>query len=340
MFGPFGAGDSLRVYRLQRKGVSLDLHRALTRPTTPLWEAWLAFLTQQAMGQPTFVLADLQDGEGFIQVRYRPHQAAADVVFLAPALAESRQAAGIWPRLLEGAGVETAGRGIQRIFASLPEAGAELDLFNQSGFTPYAKEDIHRLVQVQPGPLGGGLPTIRPQRPEDWPAIQKLCVAIIPQRVRQTEGGIAAATGCERGCQRYLLPRQDDGDLVAALDIHVGVEAHWLRLLVHPDGRDLVGSLVGWGLNVLREKATPRPVYCNVRQYESGVQPGLSDAGFELYATRTLLVKHTVALLKSPIQDLVPALQSGAEPVPPAFHINGEPEFQTSNGRLAAKREA
>ena len=62
MFGSFSAGDSLRVYRLQRKGVSLDLQRELTQPGVPLWEAWLAFLTQQAMGQPTYIVADLHTG--------------------------------------------------------------------------------------------------------------------------------------------------------------------------------------------------------------------------------------------------------------------------------------
>ena len=117
MFGPFSAGDSLRVYRLQRKGVSFDLQRRLTQPTNPLREAWWAFLTQQAMGQPTYVFSDLWDGEGFIQVRYRPHQAAADVAFLAPSLGERGQAATTWSHLLDGSAVEAARRGIQRIFA-------------------------------------------------------------------------------------------------------------------------------------------------------------------------------------------------------------------------------
>ena len=106
VLGPFTPGDSLRVYRLQRKGVSLDLQRDLMQPHAPLWEAWLAFLTQHAMGQPTYVLRDAHDGEAFVQVRYRPHQAAADVAFLAPSLAKNRRSANAWSRLLDGACVE------------------------------------------------------------------------------------------------------------------------------------------------------------------------------------------------------------------------------------------
>ncbi|NIV28620.1 MAG: hypothetical protein GWN58_03610, partial [Anaerolineae bacterium] len=154
MFGSFTVGDSLRVYRLQRKGVSLDPQRSLTQPSKPLLGAWLAFLTQQEMGQPTYVLSDLHDGEGFVQLRFRPHQAAVDVSFMAPALEAGRDATKAWSRLLDGACVEVARRGIQRVFANLPESSAEADLFYQSGFTLYAGEDIYRL----PRSPGLGLP--------------------------------------------------------------------------------------------------------------------------------------------------------------------------------------
>ena len=339
VFGPFSAGDSLRVYRLQRRGVSLDLQRDLTQPSNPLWEAWLAFLTQQAMGQPTYVLDDLQDGEGFLQVHYRPHQTAADVAFLAPALGHSSKAAGAWTSLLEGASIEAAGRGIQRVFANLPESGAEVEAFCQAGFTPYAGEDIFRLDGAPPGQLGESPAELRSQRPEDWPAIQKLGVAVTPQRVRQMEGGIGVAMGRARIGRRYVLPGHNGDDLAATLDVSSGTQAHWLRMLVHPDARQESEVLVRLGLNVLGDRSG-KPVYCNVRQYESGVRTALSAAGFEPFATRTLMVKHTVAWSKASLQELVPALKGGAEPVPPAYRIDGEPEYQTSNGRLAAEREA
>lgn len=333
MFGPFSAGDSLRVYRLQRKGVSLDLQRTLTQPVTPLREAWLSFVTQQAMGRPTFVLSDLQDGEGFIQVRYRPHQAAADVAFLAPEFSVSERVASAWSHLLEGAGIEAAGRGIQRIFAGLPEAGTEIDVFQQAGFTPYAGEDVYCLANQRAEQSVDGLPDLRLQRADDWPALQRLCVALTPQRVRQAEGGIAAALRGERHCRQYVLPGENGNDLAAAVSICAGGQAHWLRILAHPDAGHLTDDLVRWGTSALGNHSA-RPVYCNVRQYESGVWPALESAGFEPFATRTLLVKHTVAMLKSSAPDLVPALARTAEPVPPAYHINGEPEF------LAAEHEA
>ena len=338
MFGPFSAGDSLRVYRLQRKGTSLDLQRDLTHAATPLWEAWLAFLSQQAMGQPTYVLNDLRDGEGFIQVRYRPHQAAADVAFLAPALEDSRQVVNTWTRLLDGACVDVAGRGIQRIFANVPESSPEVDVFHQAGFMLYAGEDIYRLAQLPGSAQGEGRLGLRAQRPEDWPAIQKLCVAITPQRVRQAEGGIVVAAGREKNCERYVVAGENGDDLVATVNICTGGQAHWLRILIHPDVRDVADGLVRWAIAELAAQA-PHPVYCNVRQYESGMRAALQAAGFELQSTRALMVRHTLAWSKTAVPEVAPALKSGAEAAPPAYRINGDPEFQAPNSRLAASRD-
>ena len=356
VFGAFRPGDSFRVYRLQRKGVSLDLRQALTESHSPLREAWLALLTQQAMGQPTFVLFSLEEGEGFVQIRYRPRQAAADVTFLAPSLDEDRSRARAWAQLLDGASVETASQGIQRVFANLPDSGEEVDVFQHAGFILYAGEDVYRLTHNLGEVAGesGSIP--RPQRPEDWPAVQKLCVAVTPQRVRQAEGGIAVTADWGKNCQRYVLPGEEGDDLLASLSVCPGRQSHWLRLLVHPDvqqitdvhsaepssGAQAGGSaeaMIRFGLGILADQAS-RPVYCNVRQYEGGVRVALEASGFEPLTTRALMVKHTLAWSKVAIPELSPALKSSAELVPPAYHVSGEPDFSAPNGRLAAEREA
>lgn len=316
---PFSPGESLRIYRLQGKGLMLDMERGLTQPNMPLREAWVAFLTQQAMGRATYVLYDTQYGEAFIQVEYRPHQAAADVAYLAPSLASDRQAGGAWSRLLDGVSVEVAARGIQRLFASLPETGPEKDIFQQSGFSLYACEDIFRLPQQPAVPVSTAVPGLRPQETEDWPALQKLCIALTPQRVRQIEGGTTVAQVGGKNYLSYVLSGRSGGgsggdELAAALYLHIGRQAHWLRLLVHPEAGDIAGSLVAWALARLASQP-PRPVYCNVRQYETGLRDALQAAGFVLDHTRTLMVKQTAAWAKVPAPELVPALKSSAEPV-------------------------
>jgi hypothetical protein len=298
----------------------------------------LAFLTQQEMGRPTYVLTDLYDGDGFVQVRFRPHQAAADVSFLAPALEAGRDASNLWFRLLDGASVELAGRGIQRVFANLSESGAEADLFYQSGFTLYAGEEVFRLAQRPELGDREEIPELRLQRPADWPSIQRLFVAVTPQRVRQSEGGIRIAAGMERNCQHYVLPGENRGDLAAVLSIYTGGQACFLRLVVHPEARDVADGLVRGGLAIM-DRCPAKPVFCGVRQYEGGVRAALLAAGFEHYASRALMVKHTLAWSKTPVPELGPALKATAEIVPPAYHLNGEPEFQVSEGRLTATQD-
>jgi hypothetical protein len=298
----------------------------------------LAFLTQQEMGRPTYVLTDLYDGDGFVQVRFRPHQAAADVSFLAPALEAGRDASNLWFRLLDGASVELAGRGIQRVFANLSESGAEADLFYQSGFTLYAGEEVFRLAQRPELGDREEIPELRLQRPADWPSIQRLFVAVTPQRVRQSEGGIRIAAGMERNCQHYVLPGENRGDLAAVLSICTGGQACFLRLVVHPEARDVADGLVRGGLAIM-DRCPAKPVFCGVRQYEGGVRAALLAAGFEHYASRALMVKHTLAWSKTPVPELGPALKATAEIVPPAYHLNGEPEFQVSEGRLTATQD-
>jgi hypothetical protein len=325
------------VYRLQRRGTSLDLQRNLMHPTQPLAEAWLAFLTNQAMGQPTYVLHDPHDGEAFVQVRFRPHQAAADVTCLAPSLETKPSAASAWAHLLDGAGIEAAGQGIQRVFASLPASGPEVDVFQQSGFTLYAEEDVYRRdPEPPPAATLTNPPGLRPQRVEDLPALQKLCVAITPQRVRQTEGGIGLTTASERHCHRHVLGAPEGDELQAALSICTGGKVHWMRILVHPAARPMANDLVEWGLGTLSDEPA-KSVYCNVRQYENGTREALEAAGFQLEGTRALMVRHTVAWVKTPAPDAVPALANRAEVVPPAYRINGEPDLSGSDSRLAAE---
>ncbi len=338
MIAAFGPGDSLRVYRLQRRGISLDVQRRLTRPQVPLWEAWLAYLTQQAMGQPTFVMYDPHDGEAFVQIRYRARQAAADIAYMAPSLEERGRPFGTWSNLLDGACIEAAGQGIQRVFANLPESGAEIDVFQQAGFGVYAGEDIYRLEASRAAGQAGKRLALRVRLPGDWPSLQRLCVAITPQRVRQAEGGITMAPEMGRSCRWFVLPGANGEDLLAAVSICAGRPAHWLRVLLHPNARDLADSLIEWGVSSLLDQAH-RPVFCNVRRYESGLRETLPAFGFELCEGRALAVRQTVAWVKTPAQELVPALATGVEPVPPAYRINGEREFGAPDGRLAAEQE-
>jgi hypothetical protein len=157
--------------------------------------------------------------------------------------------------------------------------------------------------------------------------------------VRQAEGGIGFAAGGEKNCRRYVLPGENGKDLAAVVGLCTGGQAHWLRILIHPDASAMVDRVIGWSLSRLTVGSS-YPVYCSVRQYEGGVRAALEVSGFEPHETRVQMVRHTVAWSKVPSQELVQGLATSAEVVPPAYRINGESDLQSPEGRLVATRDS
>ena len=138
---------------------------------------------------------------------------------------------------------------------------------------------------------------MRRQQAEDWPALQKLCVTITPQRVRQAEGGIAPTAGWDKQCKRYVMPAEgrEGGSGCFPDRLCRGSGLHWLRVLVHPESRHHAREgLVQWGLAVLAGHPA-ETVYCSVRQYkrvECARPCGLR--ALEAETTRALMAKQTV----------------------------------------------
>jgi len=70
-----------------------------------------------------------------------------------------------------------------------------------------------------------------------------------------------------------------------------GSQPHMLSLLAHPDDEGVALALLRFGLRVLAQDK-PRPVYCQVREYETATVDALRAAGFTHTGTDALLVRH------------------------------------------------
>ncbi len=309
----------------------------------------MAFLTQQAMGRATYVLYDAQYGEAFVQVQYRPHQAAADVAYMAPSLASNRQAnAGkAWSRLLDGVSVEIAARGIQRLFASLPEAGPEQEIFQQSGFSRLclrrhippgasarrsgcqrrarpataADRGLARPAKaVHRHHTPAGAPDRRRHRHHTGRG--QASPGLRPARVRGRRR-FAGGEGNRRGRpdRRALPAHRQAGPLAAA--------AGPPRRPRRRRRRGRPGLCPGWQAS-RRDRFT---AMCG--STKPAVAMPLQAAGFELDHTRTLMVKQTTAWAKAPVQELVPALKGSAEPV---FHSSSQHPSQQQSKLKAGSR--
>lgn len=86
-----------------------------------------------------------------------------------------------------------------------------------------------------------------------------------------------------------------------------GTQPHQLWVMAHPDEPDVPQALVRFGLRLLASKG-PRPIVCQVREYEGHVVDALRAAGFEHCGTRALLVRHLT--MRAMLQRDVPAVES------------------------------
>lgn len=315
--------DLASVEQLQRNGVEMDVERSLLWPHTPLEAALLVHWPFSAVGAETIILyPPLRRGRalGFLQMRFRKRRPEADVSFIAPTLDAKGDAVSIWYRLLSEAARGVGDRGGQRVYAQLLGRDGGEDVLRQSGFTTYAHEDIYRLNE-KPDNLGKNH-MLRHQRAHDAWNLLRLYGQITPRPVQIAEGmlsseGLAGKMGDwwdqARGSGYVLYAGHD---LAAAVRIQRGRKAYWLRFWLHPDHHDSADVLIRCAVSLLWA-APRRPIYCSVREYESGLRAPLEDMGFRYLQTRSLLVKHTTARLKEPALNLVPALEKR----PPAASV-------------------
>ncbi len=332
MIQPFSFRHYFLIRRLQGKGMSLDLERSLTQPGSPLWAAltsWLPFYFPTLTDIYTYVIDGLEQEQrvsGFAQVRERLGRPEADVVYLAPSLSNEDVQA-IWHRLLTYLCAQAGERGTQRLFASVPEGGREVEVFHQAGFAVYTREDIFRLdiALAEPRTCAQFDETAlrRCQSRDSW-GLRKLYKSVTPHLVRQAEGLVPRDWGLGlgnwlgwAGKEEYVL-ENDRGEINGYLQINEGRIGHWLKLSLHPRAQERVDELLDYGLSFLTAHH-PLPVYCNVREYEGGVKGSLEARGFQFFGRRAIMVKHSTVRVKEPALKLVPALEKRAEATPTPY---------------------
>ena len=265
---------------------------------------------------------------GCAQVRERPSRTMWDLAYLASMVHRNVSSEEVLNALLEYVLEMAATHSILRVFARVEDEIPELELFVRSGFQRYARELTYVYTADEQAGLGPGagqaaantLSSLRRwNRHHVW-GLHQLYRAVTPQRVQMAEL-LESSEEYARlliGSQRPLVAPFARGSENYVCDMGVrlgawlqvrrghGVAAHQLSLMVHPEHADLAGPLVQFGMKRLLEGSV-RPIYCQVREYESAVIPALRASGFEHSGTRVLLVRHMALLAMK--QRVVPALE-------------------------------
>src|SRR5438552_13573729 len=210
-----------------------------------------------------------------------------------------------------------AGQGILPIFAKVEDEIPEQELFQRAGFQRYGRELTYvydpagaKSFTSDPAP---NLPSLRRwNRHHVW-GLHQLYRAVTPQRVQMAEmlDNSEEFAKLFVGSLRPLPPSLSRGDESFVCDVGVrlgawlrlcrghGTTPHQLSLIVHPEHAELAEPILRFGTQRLLERSA-RPVYCQVREYDSFVIHALRTSGFEHVSTKALLVRHIPLLARNP----------------------------------------
>ena len=119
---PFGLRDCLKLQRLSRRSVPLQMERHLTQAQSPLWAAVGAPAPWYGTGAATYLYQQTSDPhslQGFIQAIKRLGRPEADITYIAPRHDAHPHAAACWQTLLEFIAYDAGEHGIQRLYLCL-----------------------------------------------------------------------------------------------------------------------------------------------------------------------------------------------------------------------------
>ena len=281
---------------------------------------------------------------GFAQVRERPSHITWELTYLASMVQRNVSDDDVLTALLEYLLEMASTHGILRIFAKVEDEIPEQELFQRAGFQRYAREltYVYTADGAQTGPMqtDSNTPSLRRwNRHHVW-GLHQLYRSVTPQRVQMAEmlenseefaklhvGSLhPLPSALSRGDENYVC---DVGVRLGAwlrLSRGHGSSPHQISLIVHPEHAELAEPIVRFGVRRLLEGSV-RPIYCQVREYESLVITALRNSGFEHASTRALLVRHIALLAMNP--RTVPALEQRV-----AYGVKG---LGTVNSRQAMR---
>lgn len=261
---------------------------------------------------------------GFAQVRERPSRITWELAYLASMVHRNVSGDDVLTALLEYLLEMASTHGILRIFAKVEDEIPEQELFQRAGFQRYARE-LTYVYDPDRTPAGSTQQDSNPPSLRRWSryhvwGLHQLYRSVTPQRVQMAEmlenseefaklnvGSLhPLPSPFSRGDENYVC---DVGVRLGAwlrLRRGHGSSPHQLSLIVHPEHADLAEPVVRFGVRRLLEGGV-RPIYCQVREYESFVITALRNSGFEHASTKALLVRHIALLAMTP--RTVPALE-------------------------------
>jgi hypothetical protein len=319
MIRSFDWRDVGLVKMLADRGICLDTETGLTQGNHPLQQALLSYLMPMA-GAPTLIWrADGNHHAAFGQLRHRPGEEHARVLYIAPAAGDLAEG---WQRVIERLAVEAGERRAQNLIAEVNEKSPEFETLRQAGFAIYARQTLWKLAPNASDKVDAPAVALRPAARADTVAVTTLYSNVVPRLVQQVEPG---PQHIERG---YVL--YEGGEMVAYVDVRRGPLGIWVELFLHPEADEVSAGVLHASLELMARR--DKPLYVCVRRYQNWLQGVTATAGFEAMGAQAVMVKRLAVRLAEPVLKPLPVVE-GQVPTP----ITSAQYRTYEDDRLAAK---
>lgn len=321
MIRSFTLRDIPLVHRLGDQGTLFHTRSALTKEVWPLREALVnMFIGGQ---HPTYIWKD-DDGSavGFAQLQQESDESTAHILCLGSAFTVVESEAGdsneintenLWIAFLEALIKEAGGRGIHNLIAEVDELGDELPVLRHAGFAVYTRQDIWKLP-ILPKRWVSPLSFKKATAEDEWD-ISLLYRNVVPRLIQLVE---PPPSGDVVLNDVWLM--REEGELSSFVVFTKGSAGTWIRVFVHPNSNARSEDIFRAAVSVYPPE-NGHPFYVCVRRYQSWLQSGLNEVGFEKTGSQAMMVRHTVHHTKRMVPQLSKEVRKKAVAVKQTLHM-------------------
>ena len=291
-------------------------------------------LTEDARGQNSALLssivfprglhtlvAHVEDENVVGQFRYRPGDANAHLVYLAPTLDDGEEDT-IWLHMLDAMAGQAGRNGAQTLVGEVELSHRLFETMRRAGYSVYSRQVIWQRGPITDEFLSSGL-TITAETADDQVGIAALLGCTIPRILQAVMGPSTDMSG-----QVY----RKDGRVEAYLAYSEGKHGIYLMPYLHPEVLSEAPEIVAAALQQI-DRSRKLPIYVCVRGYQGWLENAMLDLGFNPWLEQAVMVKHLTAGVRQTSFERVNLTTSGGQKPAATLRMVSLRNFQKNDVR-------
>ncbi len=216
------------------------------------------------------------------QIRVRPDDPNAHMVFIAPRIETEGDEDTAWLHLLDAMAQEAGRRGAHTLTAEVDESSTLFETMRIAGFAIYARQEIWR-YEAGALPPPQDVVELDEMTSADKVGIQSLHAQTTPRMVQQL---------ADFGARGYVY--RENERIVGYVAVSEGKYGVYLMPCLHPDTYKRAPAIL-MAAAARANRAAKVPVYVRVRRYQEWLENALTGLGFESWTQQAVMVRHIAA---------------------------------------------